>query len=210
MGFYEARILPWLVYWSMGGKAMAKVRRRALAAARGRVLEIGLGNGHNLAEYPAAVTAVVGVDPSPLSARLMRRQTARVGFPVTVQRASAEALPFADRSFDTVAMTWTLCTIPDPARALAEMRRVLRPGGQLCFVEHGLSPDPGVARWQRRLDPLQRKIGGGCHLTRKIDALITAAGFQFDSLDTRYFKGPRTHTYFYQGVAVSGAPADTP
>jgi SAM-dependent methyltransferase len=209
MGFYEAHLLPWIVYWTMGGKALAQVRRRALACARGRVLEIGLGNGHNLPAYPEAVTEVVGVDPSPLAGRLMRKQAARVTFPVTLQLASAEALPFADGSFDTVAMTWTLCTIPDPARALAEMRRVLRPDGRLCFVEHGLSPDPGVARWQQRLDPLQRRIGGGCHLTRKIDDLILAAGFAVDSLDTRYFKGPPTHTYFYQGIAVPGAPADT-
>ncbi len=208
MGFYEARILPWIVTWSMGGKAMGKVRRRALAEASGRVLEIGLGNGHNLPLYPASVTEVVGVDPSPLSPRLIRKQAARVSFPVTVEVGSAEALPLADQSFDTVAMTWTLCTIPDPARALAEMHRVLRPGGRLCFVEHGLSPDPGVARWQWRLDPLQRKLAGGCHLTRQIDQLITAAGFRLASLDTRYLKGPRTHTYFYQGVAVPGGTSD--
>lgn len=121
--------------------------------------------------------------------------------PVELLLASAEAVPLDDHSVDTVVTTWTLCTVPDPARAMAELRRVLRPGGALLFVEHGRAPEPGVARWQDRLDPLWGRIAGGCHLNRQIDALITAGGFRIDALEHTRLPGPKTHTYLYEGRA---------
>jgi ubiquinone/menaquinone biosynthesis C-methylase UbiE len=143
-----------------------------------------------------------GFDPSPelLGRASERMADARV--PVVLVRASAEQVPFADAAFDTIVMTWTLCSIPDPRAALDEMRRILKPGGRLLFVEHGLSPEPRIIRWQHRLTPCWRRIGGGCHLDRKMDDLIRAAGFRVDALETGYMKGPKPWTFMYQGSAT--------
>lgn len=202
MGIYERHLLPRLVKLTMSSEEMHRQRARTLAGVRGKVLEIGFGNGLNLQHYPPEVQSIAGVDPSPLAAKLARKDIAAAEFPVEIHTASAESLPFENGAFDAVTMTWTLCTIPDPSLALAEMKRVLKPGGHLHFVEHGLSPDVGVARWQGRLNGVQRFIGGGCNLNRKIDQLITQAGLEIDSLENFYIKGPKTHTYLYLGVAT--------
>jgi SAM-dependent methyltransferase len=131
-----------------------------------------------------------------------RKRIGDARVPVSLVRASAERLPFADAQFDTVVMTWTLCSIPNPSAALVEMRRVLKPGARLLFVEHGLSPERGIIRWQRRLTPCWKRIGGGCHLDHKMDDLIRAAGFRVDALETGYMKGPKPWTFMYQGSAT--------
>ena len=195
-------ILPWLLDLAMRNNRLAAYRHATTDAARGRVLEIGVGSGLNLPIYGAAVDQVFGIDPSPeLLARASKRAKAAL-IPVSLVRVSAEELPFANAAFDTLVMTWTLCSIPNPNAALAEMRRVLKPGGRLLFVEHGLSPEPRIIRWQRRLTPCWKRIGGGCHLDRKMDDLIRAAGFHIPALETGYMEGPRPWTFMYQGQAT--------
>ena len=185
----------------MRNSRLASYRHTALDAANGRVLEVGVGSGLNLPIY-RAVDQVFGIDPSQ---ELLDRASKRIGnarVPVSLVQASAEQLPFADTAFDTLVMTWTLCSIPNPIAALAEMRRVLKPGGRLLFVEHGLSPEPGIIRWQIRLTPYWKRIGGGCHLDRKTDDLIRTAGFRLDALETGYMRGPKPWTFMYQGSAT--------
>lgn len=201
MAFYRERIVPCLTHLAMRQRTLALYRGRVIAAAEGRVLEIGIGSGLNLPLYGSGVGRVVGIDPS---AGLLRRARAAAGLaacPVELIEGSAEAIPLDDRSFDTVVTSWTLCSIPDVGRALGEMRRVLRRGGRLVFVEHGQSPDPGVRRWQDRLTPLWKRMSGGCHLNRDIDGLIESAGFRIERLDTGYMKGPKAMAFMYEGVA---------
>jgi ubiquinone/menaquinone biosynthesis C-methylase UbiE len=201
MGFYATRILPHLLDLAMRQEILAPYRRRALAEAAGPVLEIGAGSGLNLPLYGAAAHWVCALEPSPELVQMAKRRAAEARLPMLLVRASAEELPFRDGAFATVVSTWTLCSIPDPMKALREMRRVLTPGGRFAFVEHGLAPEPRVARWQRHLTPLWKHIAGGCHLDRKIDDLVRAAGFRFDALDTGYIKGPKVMTFLYQGRA---------
>lgn len=209
MGFYNHRILPCLLHLAMQTPALEPYRRRAVARARGRVLEIGVGSGLNLELYGATVECVVGIEPSPELLCMARGRAAAVVVPIELVQASAEALPLATASVDTVVTTWTLCTIPDPVGALREVRRVLRPDGALLFVEHGRAPEPGVARWQDRLTPLWRHFAGGCHLNRAIPDLITTAGFAIERLDLSRVPGPRTHTFMYEGWAgASAAPRE--
>ncbi len=177
MDFYERWILPPLLDLVMRRKDLTKYRRAAVVAARGRVLEIGVGSGLNFALYGKQVEYVYGIDPSPRLLSIARRRAAASGVPVELLLGSATAIPLADNVIDTIVMTWTLCSIPDPLAALREMRRVLKPNGNLCFVEHGLSPERSVERWQHRLTPPWRRIAGGCHLDRKMDDLIRQAGF---------------------------------
>jgi ubiquinone/menaquinone biosynthesis C-methylase UbiE len=172
-----------------------------VGAAEGRVLEIGIGSGLNLPLYGAKVSSVLGLEPSPELLNMAQRTSAAGHVPITLMQATAERLPLDSRCIDTVVTTWTLCTIPDPDLALREARRVLRSGGSLLFVEHGRAPEPGVARWQDRLNPLWRRVAGGCNLNRKIDALIADAGFRFDTLRNSRLPGPRTHTFLYEGQA---------
>ena len=160
MGFYERWIVPRLLDLAMRNRVLDPYRQRTIETAQGLVLEVGVGSGLNLPLYGPAVTRVVAIDPSPELLRLTSRRTADVVIPVSLLRASAEHLPLADGVFDAIVMTWTLCSIPNPIAALTEMRRVLRPGGRLIFVEHGLSPEIRVARWQHRLTPCWRRIGG--------------------------------------------------
>jgi ubiquinone/menaquinone biosynthesis C-methylase UbiE len=200
MGFYARHVLPRMLDFTMRQKVLRPFRERLVGAAEGRVLEIGLGSGLNLPLYGGNVRYLIGLDPSPELLRLARRNAPAV--PIELVESSAEALPLENRSVDTVVTTWTLCTIPDARRALREARRVLRPGGSLLFVEHGRAPEPGVARWQDRLDPIWCRIAGGCHLNRQIDALVREAGFRVDRLQTSRLPGPRTHTFLYEGRAA--------
>jgi ubiquinone/menaquinone biosynthesis C-methylase UbiE len=203
MRFYDRHVLPLLLDVAMRSRMLNEPRRRAIALARGTVLEIGVGSGPNLALYGAGIQRIWAIDSSPELLRLAGRRSAGAPVPASLARASAERLPFSDASFDTVVTTWTLCSIADPALALKETRRVLKPGGRLVFVEHGLAPEPRVARWQRGLTPCWMHIAGGCHLDRKIDDLIRAAGFQLSDLDTGYLKGPKPWTFLYQGSATA-------
>jgi SAM-dependent methyltransferase len=206
MGFYETHVLPHLLDVCMNMKANRDERQRALADVKGRVLEIGFGTGLNLPHYPPAVTKVVGVDPSTTSAKLARKRIAAAPFPVDVVALSAERLPVPDESFETVVSTFTLCTIPDVDGALAEVRRALKPDGRFFFVEHGRSDDPAVARWQDRLNPIEKAVLGGCHLNRPIARLIERAGFAMERLENSYMEGaPKFAGYLYRGVARRGA-----
>jgi ubiquinone/menaquinone biosynthesis C-methylase UbiE len=202
VGIYNRFILPQVIELAMRQKNFAPFRERVVGAARGRVLEIGIGSGLNLASYGSGAKEVYGVDPSAelLAKAGDRLDTARI--PVKLVEGSGEKLPFDDHSFDTVVMTFTLCSIPDAALAVREMRRVLRPAGELRFVEHGQAPDPAVVRWQDRLTPAWKRLGGGCHLNRKIDDLIKAGGFRIKRLSTDYMKSaPRPFSFIYEGSA---------
>jgi ubiquinone/menaquinone biosynthesis C-methylase UbiE len=201
MGFYERWIVPRLLDFAMRNRLLDHYRQRTTETAQGLVLEVGVGSGLNLPLYGPAVTHVVGLDPSPELLRLASKRAADVVIPVSLLRASAEAQPLADAVFNTIVMTWTLCSIPNPIAALTEMRRVLGPGGRLIFVEHGLSPEIKTARWQHRLTPYWKRIGGGCHLDRKMDELIRAAGFQIDAIETGYMQGPKPWAFMYRGSA---------
>ncbi len=201
MSFYQRHVVPRLLHMAMRQEVLLPFRRRVAGAAEGRVLEIGLGSGLNLPLYGPGVRSIIGLEPSPELLLLAREHVASAPVPVELIEASAEALPLDDASVDTAVTTWTLCTIPDAARALAEVRRVLKPGGALLFVEHGRAPELGVARWQDRLDPLWTRVAGGCHLNRKIDDLIAGSGFRLDALANTRLPGPRTHTFLYEGRA---------
>jgi ubiquinone/menaquinone biosynthesis C-methylase UbiE len=201
MSFYADRVVPVLIDLAMRNKRLRPYRERIVGAAEGRVLEVGIGSGLNLPLYSASVRQVLGLDPSPGLLTRARQKASRLPVAVELIQGAAEAIPLDDRSVDTVVMTWTGCSIPDVAAALAEMRRVLKPAGRLRFVEHGRAPELGVARWQDWLTPLWRRISGGCHLNRKIDVLIETAGFQFEHLATGYMNGPRPFTFMYEGSA---------
>jgi ubiquinone/menaquinone biosynthesis C-methylase UbiE len=201
MGFYQDQIVPLLINWSMRQKNLAAYRARIIPAAEGRVLEIGIGSGLNLPFYSRNVARVIGLEPSPRLLAMARLVERTGNGSVEFIEGSAEAIPLADASVDTVVTTWTLCSIPDALRALRDMRRVLRSGGRLLFVEHGRAPDPNVIWWQDRLTPVWKRLGGGCHLNRAIGTLIEDAGFQFDRLQTGYMCGPKPMTFMYEGSA---------
>jgi ubiquinone/menaquinone biosynthesis C-methylase UbiE len=201
MSFYQRHVLPHLLHLAMNQTQLVPFRERVIGAAEGRVLEIGIGSALNLPFYGPNVRSVIGLEPSPELLRMAQGRAAAAPVPVELLEASAEAVPLDTASIDTVVTTWTLCTIPDAHKALAEMRRVLKPGGSLLFVEHGRAPEPGVARWQDRLDPLWRRVAGGCHLNRQIDELISGSGFRIDRLANARVPGPRTHTFLYEGRA---------
>jgi len=202
MGIYARYILPRLTHLSMGQAQLQPYRSRVIGGAKGKVLEIGFGSGCNLPYYPATVDEVVGVDVSAEMLALAAPAVAGSSRKVTLFTHTAESLPFDDQTFDTVVTTWSLCSIPDPVAALREARRVLKPGGQLRFVEHGLAADPGVAKWQNRLTPLWRRCAGGCHLNRKSDDLIWSAGFTLTEVATGYASGLRPMAYMYEGSAT--------
>ncbi len=201
MAVYRDVIFPHLCDRVMRNKLFRPYRERVIGRAEGRVLEIGAGSGINLPFYQAGVTDVVALEPERHLMAMAERKANAAHRPVTFLQASAEAIPLDDRSVDTVVTTWTLCSIPDADRALREMRRVLKPTGRLLFVEHGLAPEAGVRKWQNRLTPMWKKIGGGCHLNRSITALIEGGGFKLNQLDTGYVPGPRFAGFLYEGTA---------
>jgi len=206
MGFYDDHIVPHLIDLSMRHSELLPYRKRLLAGGRGRVLEIGVGSGLNLPHYPARAREIVGLEPSARLVAMAQRRAQLCTVPVSLITGSAESIPADAHSFDTVITAWTLCSIGDAIRALREVRRVLKPEGQLLFVEHGLAPDGKVQRWQHRLTPLWKKFGGGCHLNRPICALIESAGFEIASLETGYANGAKALAFFYEGSArpISG------
>ena len=199
--FYQRRVLPPLIDLVMRNDQVTRYRSKAIPEAAGRVLEIGAGSGLNLRFYGDEVRQLYALDPSRRLLQMARRKRLATRFPVEYLEASAEQIPLDTGWFDTVVSTWTLCSVPDAGRALREARRVLKPGGVLLFVEHGLAPDPRVQVWQRRLGPLWSRIAGGCHLDRSIDRLIRDAGFHIVALENEYLKGPRPMTYTYSGRA---------
>lgn len=202
MGLYEERVLPRLIDVFLGRKAFDKLRSRSTAGLSGTVLEIGFGSGLNVPLYPAAVERVLAVDPAERGQRLATRRLAASEIPVEFIGLDGQDLPLADDSVDHVLSTWTLCTIPDVRAALSEIRRVLKPGGTFHVLEHGLAPDDTVVRWQRRLNPVQQKLAGGCHLDRPIAELLEEAGFDASDLASFYVAGPKPMSFMYQGVAV--------
>lgn len=201
MGLWESEVLPHLVDWGMNTGSMRRERQRALAAAKGHVLEVGFGSGLNLQHYPAGVTALTAVEPSARAVTLAETRIADAPFPVEVIGLDGAEIPCADESFDTVVSTFTLCTIPRVSDALGQLRRVLRPGGRFIFLEHGRSPDRHVHRVQRLANPVQKTLFGGCHLTRDIPRLVQDAGFSVLTIDRYYGKGIKPMVYFFRGEA---------
>jgi ubiquinone/menaquinone biosynthesis C-methylase UbiE len=202
VGFYEDQVLPRVIDVALGNRESQKLRARAVAGLEGEVLEVGFGSGRNVPLYPEAVTRVLAVDPATVGRKLAADRVAASPIEVEYVGLDGQSLPLANESVDHALSTWTLCTIPDVHRALTEIRRVLRPGGTLHFLEHGLSPDPKVAKWQDRLTPLERRIAGGCHFNRPIDDLLAAADFTITREDHFYMRGPKTVGYMYEGVAA--------
>jgi len=193
MGFYADQILPRITHAMMSSPPIAEVRAKALAPAQGAVLDVGFGSGLNLPHYASGVTRVLAVEPSETARRLARRAIKAARFPVEMVGLDGQSLELEDESVDCVVTTWTLCTIPRADLALAEFVRVLKPGGKYVFAEHGRAPDASVARWQDRLNGLQRRLAGGCHLNREIDHMIGATTLSIATLDTFYVRGPKTH-----------------
>jgi len=206
MGLWSEYVVPRIVDRACATKDVMERRAAVCEGLRGRVLEIGFGSGLNLTCLPDEVSSVVAVEPSDVGWRLSEKRRAASVVPVERSGLDGQAIDEPDGSCDAALSTFTLCTIPDAVQALREVRRVLRPGGELHFAEHGHAPDDNVARWQRRLEPWQRRIAGGCHLTRDIPALVDAAGFEVIDLEQGYAPGPapsRPFGYVYAGVAVA-------
>lgn len=203
MAFYRERVLPHLVDRACGSPDMNRWREKVVDGLHGSVVEIGFGSGLNVPVYPPAVTEVFAVEPALVARRLAEPRVAASTVKVTHVGLDGQSIPLPDDSCDGALSTFTLCTIPDALAALHEVRRVLKPGGTLHFLEHGLAPDANVATWQRRFEPIQRRVADGCHLTRDPIALVEAAGFTVTSSASRYARGPKPWTYFTHGVAVS-------
>jgi len=202
MGFYAKHVLPRFIDLAMRNKETAGLRAQWLPHARGDVLEVGIGSGLNLPFYSSQVRKVYGLDPSVELQRLAKTRMLGLQIQVEFLLQSAEDLvPLPDASIDTAVITWTLCSIPNAPTALQQVKRVLKGDGRIIFLEHGRAPDPAVGQWQDRLTPMWKRIGGGCHLNRKIDDIIEAAGFRISELKTSYLRGPRPMTYTYQGLA---------
>jgi ubiquinone/menaquinone biosynthesis C-methylase UbiE len=205
VGFYASWVYPRVVEWALGSETCAVERRRALATARAEVLEIGFGTGLNLPHYPPAVTHLTILDTSAYVPERVAARIAAAPFPVMMTLLDAERLPFEDGRFDTVTSTWTLCSIPDAAAALREIRRVLRPDGRFLFLEHGLSEDPSVQRWQHLWNPIQRRIACGCNVDRRIDDLVAASGMVATELARFVLPGEiRMMGSMYRGIAARG------
>ncbi|HWY86148.1 MAG TPA: class I SAM-dependent methyltransferase [Gemmataceae bacterium] len=203
MGFYSEIVFPRLCDLLLNNSFVAEQRRAVLASAHGDVLEIGFGTGLNLAHYPAQVKKITTVDPNAGMHHLAQRRVRQSGIEVDQRLLSGERLPFGDRRFDCAVSTFTLCSIEKVSQALSEVCRVLRPGGRLLLLEHGLSPEPTVRKWQRRLNWLEMRLGDGCHLDRNMRELVSACPFSSVAIEEFYLeKTPRTHGYMYRGLAI--------
>ena len=203
MGFYSRAILPTVLDLACGTKPIRKQREKVVPQAKGTVVEIGIGSGLNLPFYEASqIERVIGIDPDDAVWAKAADRVAACDFPVERMGLSGESLPLENQCADTVLVTYALCTIPDPVAALREMGRVLKPGGEILFTEHGKAPDPKVARWQRRIDPVWKRLAGGCHSGRDIPALFDQAGLRLARLDEMYVPGPKVLSYNYWGAAV--------
>ncbi|MFT4631355.1 MAG: ubiquinone/menaquinone biosynthesis C-methylase UbiE [Candidatus Pseudothioglobus sp.] len=202
MGYYEKYLLPKLLNMVMKAPEMTRLRRQLVPLATGKVLEVGMGSGLNLPFYAAGVK-VTGVDPSLELQAYAREIAAGAAMDVEFLAVGAEDIPLPDNSFDSAVITWTLCTISDPDAALSEVRRLLKPGGKLIFAEHGASPEPRIANWQRRINPVWKSLAGGCQLNRRPDTAILANGFNFDDMQEGYIPGPKFATYSFRGIASS-------
>jgi ubiquinone/menaquinone biosynthesis C-methylase UbiE len=202
MSLYSRLLLPYLLDFAMKYDELTNLREKMIPAARGVVLEVGIGSGLNLPFYTSAVTKLYGLEPSAELLAKARTRSSGLPFPIEWLNTGADLIHLPDSSVDTVVVTWSLCSMKDPAAALGEMSRVLRPDGRLIFIEHGLSPDARVQSWQNRLTPVWRRLAGGCHLNRKMDDLIRSAGFSIATLEADYIPGPRPVTYTYAGTGT--------
>ena len=208
MAFYKRQVVPRLVEWTLGTSGFDKWRARTTEGLSGRVVEIGFGSGLNVPHYPPEVETVLAVEPASVARHLAERRIREASVPVEHVGLDGQSLPLDDASCDAALCTFTLCTVPDPAQALAELLRVLKPAGTVHFLEHGLSPDPGVAKWQHRFEPLQRRLADGCHLTRDSTSLVEHAGFVMQRNEQRYVQGPKPWCWLTLGVAAKrAAPA---
>jgi ubiquinone/menaquinone biosynthesis C-methylase UbiE len=204
MKFYQKYILPKIVHFVCGMKPMKDQRLKIVPMAYGNVLEIAIGSGLNLPFYdPNKVKRLWGLDPSLEMWALAKKNLAKINFNVTFIQGKAEEIPLPDQSVDTVLITYALCTIPNTHKALEEIKRVLKPKGQLLFCEHGASPDVSVRRWQDRLTPAWKKLGGGCHLNRDVSSLLNGAGFAVQQMDMKYLPGWKPAGFNYLGIAMS-------
>ena len=203
VGFYREHLLPRLVDRACGTAELRRWREQVTAGLFGTVVEVGFGSGLNMPAYPAEVTLVYAVEPAATARRLAEQRIADSAITVEHVALHGESIPLDDASCDGALSTFTLCTIPDVEQALAEIRRVLRPGGRFHFLEHGLSPDSAIARWQHRLEPLQKRVADGCHLTREPAELVRAAGFTIEHVESRYATGPKPWTWLTAGAAIT-------
>lgn len=204
MGIYAEQMLPRIINVACGMKVAEPLRQRVCEGLHGQVVELGFGSGLNIPFYPAAVSRVAAIEPADIGWKLARKRLAASSVRVERSGLDGQSLPLPDDSCDAALSTWTLCTIPDVAAALHEVRRVLKPGGTLHFIEHGLAPDERVRRWQHRLEPMQKRLFGGCHLTRPIADLLTDAGFTITEVDVFYEKGaPKPLGADSLGIAVA-------
>lgn len=203
MAIYRDKVLPRVIDVACGTKEVAEWRRKAVDGLAGVVVEPGFGSGLNLPWYPPEVQRVFAIDPAELGQKLAAERLAESPVEVEFIGLDGQQIPLEENSCDAGLLTFTLCTIPDASQALSELRRVIKPGGRLHFLEHGHSPDDGVAKWQRRIEPVQKRVFDGCHLTRNMPELIADAGFTIDSVDASFAKGPKPLSYFYLGVATN-------
>ena len=204
MNLYDRYVMPLLIDGCCGMKDIQTQRQNLIPRAHGKVLEIGIGTGRNLEFYDRSkITSLQGLDPADQMNPKAESRARKAGLDVEIVTLSAEEIPAADGTYDTVVCTFTLCTIPDPVKALKEMRRVLKPGGELLFCEHGRSPDESVHRWQDRLTPWWKPVAGGCHLNRDVSIMLRDGGFRTTEIESSYLKGPRPLVYVTRGVAVA-------